>query len=120
MVFLGREISEQRNYSDEVAAKIDAEVRAIIDNGFNRAKEALTTHRAVLDRLADLLVEKETIESEEFESLFEGVVPPRSGGPTPRKVGAAPVTEGTETEVEPEADEGGTKRRRPGPAPQPA
>ncbi len=120
MVFLGREISEQRNYSDEVAAKIDSEVRAIIDNGFNRAKEALTTHRAVLDRLAALLIEKETIESEEFESLFEGVLPPRSGGPTPKKTGAVPATESTETDIEPEVDEGGGKRRRPGPAPQPA
>jgi len=121
MVFLGREISEQRNYSDEVAAKIDSEVRAIIDNGFARAKEALTTHRDVLDRLATLLVEKETIESEEFESLFEGVVPPRSGGPTPKRIGATVEPEGADVEVEPESGEdGGAKRRRPGPAPQPA
>jgi cell division protease FtsH len=119
MVFLGREISEQRNYSDEVAAKIDAEVRLIIDTAFKRATEALTTHRAVLDRLADLLVEKETIEGEEFESLFEGILPPRSGPPTPTKIGAiAPETVSSD-EVEPESDEGGT-RRRPGPAPQPA
>ncbi|MBA3741134.1 MAG: cell division protein FtsH, partial [Chloroflexi bacterium] len=120
MVFLGREISEQRNYSDEVAAKIDAEVRAIIDNGFNRAKEALTTHREVLDRLAALLIEKETIESDEFESLFEGVVPPRSGGPTPRRSGAVADLPSPEAEVEPEVEEDGAKRRRPGPAPQPA
>ncbi|MFN2418458.1 MAG: ATP-dependent zinc metalloprotease FtsH [Candidatus Limnocylindria bacterium] len=121
MVFLGREISEQRNYSDEVAAKIDSEVRAIIDNGFSRAKEALTAHRDVLDRLATLLVEKETIESEEFESLFEGVVPPRSGGPTPKRIAALADIPSTEAEVEPETEEdGGAKRRRPGPAPQPA
>jgi len=121
MVFLGREISEQRNYSDEVAAKIDSEVRAIIDNGFNRAKEALTTYREVLDRLATLLVEKETIESEEFESLFEGVVPPRSGGPTLKRIGAIVDIPSTETDVEPETDgDGGAKRRRRGPAPQPA
>ncbi len=120
MVFLGREISEQRNYSDEVAAKIDSEVREIIDNAFARAKEALTTHRAVLDRLAELLVEKETIESEEFESLFEGVMPPRSGGPTPKRIAATVEPEGVEADVEPEADEAGGKRRRPGPAPQPA
>jgi cell division protease FtsH len=120
MVFLGREISEQRNYSDEVAAKIDAEVRAIIDRGFERAKGALTTHRDVLDRLAALLIEKETIEAEEFESLFDGVLPPRSGGPTPRRIGAVPAPDGVGTEdVEPEADEGGSQRR-PGPAPQPA
>jgi cell division protease FtsH len=120
MIFLGREISEQRNYSDEVAAKIDAEVREIIDRAFGRAKEALTTHREVLDRLAALLVEKETIEHEEFESLFEGVLPPRSGGPTPKKIGAEPATDGVEPDVEPEAEGGDSKRRRPGPAPQPA
>ena len=108
MVFLGREISEQRNYSDEVAAKIDAEVREIIDRAFARATEALTTHRAVLDRLAELLVEKETIEHEEFEALFEGILPPRSGGPTPQKVGAVEATDGdgVEPDVEP-----GTRRR---------
>ncbi|HSK93946.1 MAG TPA: ATP-dependent zinc metalloprotease FtsH [Candidatus Angelobacter sp.] len=120
MVFLGREISEQRNYSDEVAAKIDSEVRRIIDEAFARATEALTTHREVLDRLAALLVEKETIESEEFESLFEGVLPPRSGGPTPKRTGVVPATEGVEGDVETDPDEDGGKRRRPGPAPQPA
>jgi cell division protease FtsH len=117
MVFLGREISEQRNYSDEVAAKIDAEVRAIIDQGFARAKEALTKHRDVLDKLAALLVEKETIEHDEFESLFEGILPPRSGGPTPRRI--IPEADSTPTDIEPDADtdDGG---RRPSPAPQPA
>jgi cell division protease FtsH len=121
MVFLGREIAEQRNYSDEVAAKIDAEVRQLIDVAYGRAKEALLTHREVLDRLAALLVEKETIEAEEFEALFEGVVPPRSGGPTPKKIGGeAGEGEDIPADVEAETDEGGGKRRRPGPAPQPA
>jgi cell division protease FtsH len=116
MVFLGREISEQRNYSDEVAAKIDSEVRAIIDRGFERAKEALTAHRDVLDKLAALLVEKETIEHDEFESLFEGVLPPRSGGPTPKRM-TRTVADAPDIEPETDADEGG---RRPRPAPQPA
>jgi cell division protease FtsH len=122
MVFLGREISEQRNYSDEVAAKIDSEVREIIDRAYNRATDALTTHRAVLDRLAALLVEKETIEHEEFESLFEGILPPRTGGPTPKRIGATEAdADGVEPDIEPGTeDEEGTKRRRPGPAPQPA
>ncbi|HEY6609043.1 MAG TPA: ATP-dependent zinc metalloprotease FtsH [Candidatus Limnocylindria bacterium] len=122
MVFLGREISEQRNYSDEVAAKIDSEVREIIDRAYNRATDALTTHRPVLDRLAALLVEKETIEHEEFESLFEGILPPRSGGPTPTKIGPAEAdADGVEPDIEPGTeDEDGGKRRRPGPAPQPA
>jgi len=116
MIFLGREISEQRNYSDEVAAKIDAEVREIIDRAYQRAKEALTTHREVLDKLADLLIEKETIESEEFEALFAGVLPPRgTAGPTPRRVGEVEAGAG-------DAAPAATPRpkRRGKPAPQPA
>jgi cell division protease FtsH len=120
MIFLGREISEQRNYSDEVAAKIDAEVRQIIDHAYDRAKDALIAQRAVLDRLAALLVEKETIEHDEFESLFAGILPPRNQGPTPRAAseGEAPEA-GEDVEAEPAADGPPTKRRR-GPAPQPA
>jgi cell division protease FtsH len=118
MIFLGREISEQRNYSDEVAAKIDAEVREIIDRAYDRAKEALTAQREVLDKLAGLLVEKETIEHDEFESLFEGVLPPRSSGPTPRRATEGEAPEEGDVETEPTGEEP-TKRRR-GPAPQPA
>jgi cell division protease FtsH len=117
MIFLGREISEQRNYSDEVAAKIDAEVREIIDRAYDRAKEALTSQREVLDKLAALLVEKETIEHDEFESLFDGVLPPRSATPAALRRIDQPE-EGVEGEAEP-AGEPPTKRRR-GPAPQPA
>ncbi len=113
MIFLGREISEQRNYSDEIAAKIDAEVREIIDRAYQRAKEALTAQREVLDRLAALLIEKETIESEEFESLFAGVLPPRgTSGPTPRRVG--------EVESEEQLPAPQPPKRRRKPAPQPA
>jgi cell division protease FtsH len=116
MIFLGREISEQRNYSDEIAAKIDAEVREIIDRAHDRAREALTSQRVVLDRLAALLVEKETIESDEFEALFEGVLPPRGpSGPTPRRRGEVGAPEGDGVLV----DEPAAKRRRK-PAPQPA
>ncbi|MEP7041275.1 MAG: ATP-dependent zinc metalloprotease FtsH [Chloroflexota bacterium] len=113
MIFLGREISEQRNYSDEIAAKIDAEVRAIIDRAYQRAKESLIGHREVLDRLAALLIEKETIESEEFESLFAGVLPPRgTSGPTPRRTGEVKAGDDLPAPQPP-------KRRRK-PAPQPA
>ena len=119
MIFLGREISEQRNYSDEVAAKIDAEVREIIDRAYDRAKEALTAQREVLDQLAALLIEKETIEHDEFESLFEGVLPPRSSGPTSRADRRGRDPGGRRREAEPAGDEPPTKRRR-GPAPQPA
>ncbi len=121
MIFLGREISEQRNYSDEVAAKIDAEVREIIDRAYERAKEALTTHREVLDRLAALLVEKETIEGDEFEALFTGILPPRGSSITPRELGTEAPADGEGAEGEADDDKGGKgRRRRRGPAPQPA
>ncbi len=120
MIFLGREISEQRNYSDEVAAKIDSEVRQIIDRAYDRAKDVLTTHRAVLDKLADVLIEKETIESEEFESLFEGVVPPR-GSVKPAAAEDEAANEAEPEEAgEPGEGEETPRRRRRGPAPQPA
>jgi hypothetical protein len=118
MIFLGRVISDKRNYSDEVAAKIDAEVREIIDRAYDRAKDALTAHRAVLDKLAEVLIEKETIEADEFEALFEGVLPPR-GTAKPASEGETPA----EAEPQPAGDgeaEGEAPHRRRGPAPQPA
>ena len=62
LVFLGREIGEQRNYSDEVARQIDEEVRAIIDKAYERATEVLTTHRDRLVALAEKLVAEETVD----------------------------------------------------------
>jgi len=119
MVFLGREISEQRNYSDEIASQIDAEVRLIIENAFDRAKEALTSHREVLDNLAALLVEKETIESDEFEALFAGH-PPRTGdSPTMRRLRDEVEEDQPGADVVPD-DGDELKPRRRGPAPQPA
>jgi cell division protease FtsH len=118
MIFLGREISEQRNYSDEVAAKIDAEVREIIDRAYERAREALAAHREVLNKLAALLIEKETIEHDEFEALFEGILPPRDSGPSRRSAGS----EGAEQPVGEDGEQPAeaTPKRRRGPAPQPA
>jgi hypothetical protein len=90
-------------------------VREIIDRAYQRAKVALTEQREVLDRLAALLIEKETIESEEFESLFAGVLPPRgTTGPTPRRVGEeVPPSEGQLPTPEPAPK----RRRKPAPAP---
>jgi len=92
LVFLGREIGEQRNYSDDVARQIDEEVRAIIDRGYARAMEVLVTYRDRLTQLADKLVAEETVESEDFEKLFADLPDPRrdEGSPTPRPLGAAP------------------------------
>ena len=91
-IFLGRDIGEQRNYSDEVARMIDDEVRAIIDKAYARATEVLTTYQDRLTQLAETLVAKETIEADEFEAMFADLPEPRNepgGSPTPKLALAA-------------------------------
>jgi cell division protease FtsH len=70
LVFLGREIAEQRNYSDEVAEEIDLEVRRIVEEGYNRARDVLVRYREKLDLIARRLIEIETIDRQEFEMLI--------------------------------------------------
>jgi cell division protease FtsH len=74
-VFLGRELGEHRNYSEDVAKRIDEEVGRILKEGFERAKEVLVKHRDYLDKIADLLIKQETIEREEFRELVKDVTP---------------------------------------------
>jgi len=74
-VFLGRDLGHQANYSDEVAARIDAEIRLIIDAGHKEARAILTTHRATLDRLAAALIEKETLDTPDLMGIL-GDLPP--------------------------------------------
>ena len=71
MVFLGREISEQRNYSEKVAVEIDEEVKGIIDAAYTNAKELLTDHKPKLDQIVRTLLEEETLEGEELVKLLE-------------------------------------------------
>jgi cell division protease FtsH len=71
LVFLGREISEQRNYSDEIAYEIDKEVRSIIDNAYTRAVRILGEHKEKLIEISELLIQKETLEGDEFENMFD-------------------------------------------------
>ena len=70
LIFLGKEIAEQRDYSEAVAQEIDQEVRRLIDEAYSRAKEILTKYRDKLDLVARRLIEVETLEREEFEALF--------------------------------------------------
>jgi cell division protease FtsH len=74
-VFLGRELGEQRNYSDEIAYIIDEEVGALIKGGYARATQVLTDNKMRLMRLADKLIAEETVEGAEFESLFADLPP---------------------------------------------
>ncbi|MGI9119588.1 MAG: ATP-dependent metallopeptidase FtsH/Yme1/Tma family protein, partial [Acidimicrobiales bacterium] len=68
--FLGRDMGHRRDYSDEVAAKVDAEVRRLIEHAHDEAAEILRQHRATLDRLADILVERETVDTPELLEIF--------------------------------------------------
>ncbi len=69
-VFLGRDIASDRDFSDETAAAIDEEVRSLVDQAYRRAKEVLTENRLVLDKIANMLVEKETVDSDELQDIL--------------------------------------------------
>ena len=71
MVFLGREISEQRDYSDKIAETIDSEVHDIIDSAYNVATEVIKEQMPKLEQLAEYLIEYETIEVDELNTLWE-------------------------------------------------
>ncbi|MGQ9699226.1 MAG: ATP-dependent zinc metalloprotease FtsH, partial [Armatimonadota bacterium] len=70
--FLGRDIMEDRNYSEEVAKAIDEEVKAIVNKAYSRAKEILTENRETMDRIVKVLLRKETLDRKEFELLLRG------------------------------------------------
>lgn len=81
LIFLGREISEQRDYSEAVAQKIDIEVRKLLDEAFAQAQKLLKKYRTELDSVANRLLEVETLTREEFEKIFPPPVPKKSGTP---------------------------------------
>ena len=70
-VFIGRDLAHTRGYGEGVATAIDQEVKRIIDECYTQAKQIITDNRVVLDRCAELLLEKEKISQQEFEALFE-------------------------------------------------
>jgi cell division protease FtsH len=69
-VFLGRDIASDRDFSDETAAAIDEEVRNLVEQAYRRAKEVLVNNRVILDQLAQMLVEKETVDAEELQNIL--------------------------------------------------
>ena len=69
-VFIGRDLAHTRNYAEQTAALIDAEVKHLIDEAYAEAKSLISQHEEVLHKCADLLLEKEKIGQEEFEALF--------------------------------------------------
>lgn len=85
LIFLGREISEQRDYSEAVAEQIDQEVRKLVNEAYKRTREILTLYREKLDEVANRLLEVESISRLEFEKIFPPPDPKKSGTPVPSK-----------------------------------
>jgi cell division protease FtsH len=81
LIFLGREISEQRDYSEAVAEQIDREVRKIVEEAYKQSKALLKKYRTQLDAVAAKLLEVETITREEFEAIFPPPNGKKSGTP---------------------------------------
>jgi cell division protease FtsH len=69
-MFLGRDIMSERDFSEETAAAIDEEVRKLVDTAYIRAKEVLVNNRKVLDEIAQMLIEKETVDAEELQEIL--------------------------------------------------
>jgi cell division protease FtsH len=78
LIFLGREISEQRDYGEEIASQIDREIGALVERAYGRAKEVLTMHRDRLGVLASRLIEEETLNAKQIEEIMGQ--PPANGG----------------------------------------
>jgi cell division protease FtsH len=70
LVFLGKEIGEQRNYSEQVARQIDQEIRRIVENAYNRAVKIINENRHKLDEIAERLLKEETLDAQGFEAIF--------------------------------------------------
>ncbi len=101
MVFLGREISEQRDYSEKVALQIDNEVREIIEAAHKTAHDLLMDNREKLDRIAKALLEKETLEGDELDMVINGELSAASHGKVKETKTPVPVEPSAEEEQEP-------------------
>jgi len=101
MPFLGRDLMEDRDYSDEVASAIDHEIRSIVDQCYHRAEEIIKERRPAMDRIVAVLLEKETLEREEFKALLEGQPVPQKEDAQPRpQPGAAALPDTRKQEGE--------------------
>jgi cell division protease FtsH len=109
--FLGRDIMEDRNYSEEIAMSIDKEVRKIIDGSYERAKQILEANRAKMDEIVKVLLERETLEREEFAALMADATAEVKHVEPQNKVVIAPD--------EPLAEGDGTAQKKRSPEPSP-
>ncbi|MBM4434486.1 MAG: ATP-dependent zinc metalloprotease FtsH [Chloroflexi bacterium] len=112
LIFLGRQIQEERNYSEDVAKTIDSEVKEIVDAARQKAYDVLTSHKDKLDAVVRRLITDETLSSEEFDKIFE------DDDTVPAAAASGQPSAGTPT-----GTTGGDDRRKgkgPAPAPSPA
>jgi cell division protease FtsH len=114
MVFLGRDLGEQRNYSEEMAGIIDDEIHSIVDNGYKRAKEILTRRKDDLIKLAEYLKEVETMDGDDIDKILRGETP--SGG----GLGEIQSLHQKERQVAREAEKKAKESGRPGFRPEPS
>src|SRR5579884_3138549 len=117
-VFLGRDLGEDRNYSEEIASKIDAEVREIIDDCYQNARGILDANWHKVQRMVESLLEHETVEADEVQAILADAVyprPPVESTPEPSELPTAAATP-----VEPEAKADKPKRLPPSISPEPA
>ncbi|HEX2468495.1 MAG TPA: ATP-dependent zinc metalloprotease FtsH [Solirubrobacterales bacterium] len=112
MPFLGREFSAEPDYSDEIAREIDDEIRRIVEEAHQSAKDILADRREALDRISKILLERETIDAPQFEKLLDGAS-------EEEVFGAEDAEEAEEADAEPEEAEKGTVSEGPRPVPKP-
>jgi cell division protease FtsH len=90
-VFLGRDFGDDRNYSEEIASKIDAEVRRIIDDCYENAKKILDANWSKVERMVASLLERETVEMDEVSAILSDQPYPRAAAEAPQAPRAAPT-----------------------------
>ena len=92
-IFLGREITQHRDYSEDTAIQIDKEVKRIVNSGYENAKRLLSTNRETLERIAQALLEREVIDANEVKMLMEGKPLPEKPRTPPPQAPPAPSTD---------------------------
>ncbi len=114
--FLGRSMGSEPDYSDEIAREIDDEIRRIVESAHQSARDILSERREDLDRVSNILLQRETIDAKEFVALLEGQTEEEVFGPDDEESGAPAVPEEPEAEAEKSASREGP---RPSPRPRP-
>src|ERR1700691_2428948 len=115
-IFLGREIAQHRDYSEDTAIKIDGEVRSIVTNGYSRARNILETQKELLERIAQALLEREVLDAVELKLLMAGQPLPEKLPPPPPEPRVSAKEPQLSLRPEPRTIPGLTNGEKPAPA----